>query len=86
MTNFVLERDKSYFVKQNHSDSTKKVSEADIIKMLEFLIDNIFVWFGGHVFQQIVGIFMCTNCAPPLAFITTRLTSYRDFSRKNERS
>ena len=35
--------------------------------MLEFLIDNIFVIFGGCVFQQTVGISMGTNCAPPFA-------------------
>ena len=34
--------------------------------MLEFLIDNIFVFFGGRVFQQTVGIPMGTNCAPLL--------------------
>ena len=37
--------------------------------MLEFLVDNIFVVFGGKVFQQIVGIPMGTNCAPFLADI-----------------
>ena len=35
--------------------------------MLEFLIDNIFVFFGGRVFQQTVGIPMGTNCTPLLA-------------------
>jgi hypothetical protein len=35
--------------------------------MLEFLIDNIFVIFGGRVFQQTVGIPTGTNCAPLLA-------------------
>ena len=35
--------------------------------MLEFLIDNIFVFFGGILFQQVVGIPMGTNCAPLLA-------------------
>ena len=34
---------------------------------LEFLIDNIFVSFGGILFQQVVGIPMGTNCAPLLA-------------------
>ena len=33
-------RDRSYFVKKNHSDSTKKFSETDIINMLEF----VFYW------------------------------------------
>jgi hypothetical protein len=42
-------------------------SETDIINMLEFLIDNIFVIFGGRVFQQTVGIPMGTNCVPLLA-------------------
>jgi hypothetical protein len=35
--------------------------------MLEFLIDNIFVFFGGRVFQQTVGIHMGKNCAPLVA-------------------
>ena len=30
--------------------------------MVEFLIDNFYVGFGGHVYQQIVGISMGTNC------------------------
>jgi hypothetical protein len=34
--------------------------------LLTFLIDNIFVMFGGHVSQQTVGIPMGTNCAPLL--------------------
>ena len=35
--------------------------------MVEFLIDNIYVEFGGHVYQQTVGIPMGTNCAPLVA-------------------
>jgi hypothetical protein len=31
--------------------------------LLELLIDNIFVIFGGSVFQQTVAIPMDTNCA-----------------------
>ena len=38
-----------------------------MISMLEFLIDNIFVSFGGTLFQQVVGLPMGTNCAPLLA-------------------
>ena len=37
--------------------------------MLEFLVDSLYVVFGGKVFQQIVGIPMGTNCAPLLADI-----------------
>ena len=35
--------------------------------MTEFLIDNIFVQFGGRLFRQAIGIPMGTNCAPLLA-------------------
>jgi hypothetical protein len=44
-----------------------KYSEVEIKKMLEFLIDNIYVVVGGQVFQQSVGIPMDSNCAPLLA-------------------
>ena len=42
-------------------------TEEQVISMLEFLIDNIFVKFGGRIFQQVIGIPMGTNCAPLLA-------------------
>ena len=64
----VLGHEGPYFVKE-HSDSKNKYTEDDIVNMLEFLVDNIFVVFGGKVFQQIVGIPMGTNCAPLLADI-----------------
>jgi hypothetical protein len=45
----------------------KGVVSAGFIIVLKFLIDNIFVMFGGRVFQQTVGIPMGTNCDPLLA-------------------
>ena len=42
-------------------------SEEQVISMLEFLIDNIFVSFGGTLFQQVVSIPIGTNYAPLLA-------------------
>jgi hypothetical protein len=44
-----------------------KYSEVEIKKMLEFLIENIYVVIGGQIFQQSVGIPMGTNCVPLLA-------------------
>jgi hypothetical protein len=41
-------------------------SEEQVISMLEFLIDYIFVSFGGTLFQQVVSIPMGTNGAPLL--------------------
>ena len=52
--------------KKNPTDSAKKFSETDV-KMLEFLIDNIFVMFGRRVFQQTVSIPVGINCDPLLA-------------------
>ena len=37
-----------------------------ICRMVEFLIDDIFVKFGGFLFRQVTGIPMGTNCAPLL--------------------
>ena len=64
----VVGREGPYFVKE-HSDSKNKYTEDDIVNMLEFLVDKLFLVFGGKVFQQIVGIPMGTNCAPLLADI-----------------
>ena len=41
----VLGHEETYFVKEN-SDSKNKYSEDGIIKMLEFLVENIFVVFA----------------------------------------
>ena len=64
----VLGHTETYFVKEN-SESKNKYFEVDIIKMLEFLVENMFVVFAGEVFQQTVGIPMATNCGPLLADI-----------------
>ena len=45
----------AYFVSEN-TEAKQIYTEHDIITMLNFLIDNIFVQFGGIIFQQIVGI------------------------------
>ena len=55
-----------HFVK-DHFDVHTKYSEVDVIKMLEFLIDKIYMQFSEQIFQQTVGIPMGTNCTPLLA-------------------
>ena len=49
--------------------SSKKFFETDSIKMLQFLINNIFVTFGGRVFKQTDAFLCIPNCAPILASI-----------------
>ena len=39
----------------------------NICKMIEFLIDNIFVQLGGRLFHEVIGIPMETNFASLLA-------------------
>ena len=56
----------AYFV-NNTTKAKMKYTEDEIVRMIEFLVDNIFVEFGGKIFQQTVGIPMGTNCAPLLA-------------------
>ena len=34
---------------------------------LTFLLDNIYIRFGSRLYRQIIGIPMCTNCAPLVA-------------------
>ena len=58
---------KAYFVNSDKQKGKICYTEEQVVSMLEFLIDNIFVEFGGRLFQQIVGIPMGTNCAPLLA-------------------
>ena len=44
-------------------------TEEEIIKMLKFLVDNVFVVFAGNIFKQIICIPMGTNRAPLLSNI-----------------
>jgi hypothetical protein len=84
---FVLGRGRSYFVK-DHSDYTKKFSETDIFNMFEFLIDNIFVIFGGRFFNRqsaYLWVQIVLLLSPPCFFIRMRQTSYRGFSRNTKR-
>ena len=46
----VVKYNSTYFVK-SHSDAKHKYTEDDIVRMINFLIDNIFVESGGEIFQ-----------------------------------
>ena len=49
---------------KGHSDFNNKYTDDDIIRMLRFLIDNIFVDLLEKVSVQIVGVSMGIICAP----------------------
>ena len=65
-THIKVGRNKSYFT-SDPLNGDNKYTTNDICKMIEFLVDNIYVRFGGQLFRQMVGIPMGTNCAPLLA-------------------
>ena len=65
-THIKVGRNKSYFT-SDPLNSDNKYTANDICKMTEFIVDNIYVRFGGQLFQQMVGIPIGTNCAPLLA-------------------
>ena len=65
-THIKVGRSKSYFT-SDPLNGDNKYTASDICKMIESLVDNIYVRFGGQLFQQMVGIPMGTNCAPLLA-------------------
>ena len=49
---------------------------SNICNMIEFLIDHIFEQSGEHLFRQVTGIPMRTNCAP--LFADLFLYSYKN--------
>ena len=62
-THIKVGRNKSHFT-SDPLNGDNKYTANDICKMIEFLVDNIYVRFGGQLFRQMVGIPMGTNCAP----------------------
>ena len=65
-THIKVGRNKSYFI-NDPLNGDNKYTASDICKLIEFLVDNIYVRFGGQPFRQVVGIPMRRNCAPLLA-------------------
>ena len=65
-THMKVGRNKSYFTSDPLSGDNIYTA-SDICKIIEFLVDNIYVRFGGQLFRQMIGIPMGTNCAPLLA-------------------
>ena len=66
-THIKVTRAKGYFTHDINGGGDNMYTADNICKMIEFLIDNIFVQFGGRLSCQVIGIPMGTNCAPLLA-------------------
>jgi len=77
-----------YFVK-HHTNRKTKYTEHDIGSMISFLIDNIFVEFGGRIFQQTVSIPMglTVHLFLPIYFYThTKPCLFNNFFVKEKRN
>ena len=70
-THIKVTRAKGYFTHDINCGRDNMYTADNICKMIDFLIDNIFVQFGGRLFRQVIGIPMGTNCAPLLTFSFT---------------
>ena len=63
-THINITREKGYFTHDINGGGDSTYNTDNICKMIEFLMHNIFVQFGGPPFHQMIGIPMGTNCAP----------------------
>ena len=61
----VVNGDRTFFINEETSDG-KKYNETLISQMTDFLIDNIYIKIGSHLFRKCIGIPLGTNCAPLL--------------------
>ena len=66
-TDIKVTRSKGHFAYDINGSGDNMCTSDNIYKMIEFLIDNIFVQFEACLFRQVIGILMRTNCAPLLA-------------------
>ena len=66
-THVKVTRAKGYFTHDRNGGGDNMYTADNICKMIEFLVDNIFVQFGWRLFRQATGIPMGTNSAPLLA-------------------
>ena len=62
-THIKVTRRQGYFTHDINGGGDNMYTAGNICKMIEFLIDNIFVQFGGRHFCQVLGIPMGTNRA-----------------------
>ena len=66
-THIKVTRVKEYFTHDINGGRDGMYTADNICRMIELLIDNIFVQFGGCLLRQMIVIPMGTNCAPLLA-------------------
>ena len=64
---YIACNDKTFFTSADHCRGYHLWFCQNVCDALSFLLDNIYIRFGTHLYRQIVGIPMGTNCAPLVA-------------------
>ena len=80
----VVSEDRTFFTNEE-TPAGKRYDETLICQMIGFLIDNIYIKIGNHLFRQCIGIPVGTNCAQ--FFTNLFLYSYEaEFLRSMKKS
>ena len=64
---YLCTSDKAGFFSNKKYASFKCWTCSELCEAFTFLMENVYVQFEGMIYQQIVGIPTCTNCAPLIA-------------------
>ena len=80
----MVNEDRTFFTNEE-TLAGKKYDETLICQMIDFLIENIYIKTGNHLFPQCIGILMSTNCAPLLAnlFLYSYEVEFLTFMKKS---
>ena len=57
--------------------SKRSIDQNNLVSMIEYLVDNIYIVVGNRVYRQCIGIPMGTDCAPLLANLYLFSYEYR---------
>ena len=72
---------KTAFLSKYKSKTMLSFTRADLIKHINFIIDNSYIVFNGQIYRQIIGIPMGTGCAPHTANIFLHVYEYEFISK-----
>ena len=80
--NFISISDKSRtaYYSKSKSKSNISISCEELIKLINIVIDNSYIYYHNVVYRQVIGIPMGTNCAPFLANIFLHVYEYEYLS------
>ena len=63
--------------KKPKNTKVKYVTKDDVMEMLQYLLDNIYVKYMDSIFRQLIGVPMGTDCAPDLANLFLFVFEYK---------